>query len=191
MDAAFEPDAEHSSVTSLLARLVALALLRCGPQDLPCDSRLLMRLLTVWLLLQILAQYVLLDGRGGALQLPVVVAFLLLPIHGLLTLRGRRERFVQTATGFVGASLLFGVASMPAMLVLNGIDPALVQAEGVTALQSLAFWMALILTAWKLAVDAHLWRHALDWPPPLAIATSLTLFLAEVVVLGRLAGASE
>lgn len=178
-------------MTPLLARLVALALLRCGPQDLPFDGRLLTRLLAAWLLLQLLAQLLLLDGGGGPLQLPIVLAFLLLPIQALLALRARRERFVQTAIGFVGASLLFGLASVPAMLVLHGIDPVRVQSEGVTALQSLAFWAALIFTAWKLAVDAHLWRHALDWPPPLAIATSLALFLAEVAVLGRLAGASE
>ena len=175
----------------LLARLVALILLRCGPQDLPFDARLLLRLLAFWLLLQLSVQFFLLDGAGGPLQLLLVLGFLLLPIHVLLMLRGRRERFVQTALGFVGASLVIGLASLPAMLVLDSIDPARVQSEGVTALQTLAFWAALILMAWMLAVDAHLWRHALDVSPPLAIATSLTLFLAEIAVLGRLAGASE
>ena len=184
-------DDEHVSVNSFLARLLALVLLRCGPQDLPFDARLLLRLLAAWVLLQLFVQYVWLDSGAGAGQLPLVLGFLLLPIHVLLMLRGRRERFVQTALGFVGASLVIGLASLPAMLVLDSIDPARVQSEGVTALQTLAFWAALILTAWKLAVDAHLWRHALDVAPPLAIATSLTLFLAEIAVLGRLAGASE
>lgn len=175
----------------LLARLVALILLRCGPQDLPFDARLLLRLLALWLLLQLSVQLFLLDGGGGPLQLPLVLGFLLLPIHVLLRLRGRRERFVQTALGFVGASLLFGLALLPVLLVLQGIEPERVQAQGLTPLQALASWAFLIFTAWKLAVDAHLWRHALDVSPPLAIATSLTLFLAEIAVLGRLAGASE
>lgn len=178
-------------MNTLLARLVAIALLRAGPQDLPFDARLLTRLLLAWALLQLFAQYALFEGRGGPLQLPVAMAFLLLPIHGLLVLRARRERFVQTAMAFVGSSLLFGCA---VLLVLLGTDPppaAGAQAPELSPLQALLGLAWLVLTAWKLAVDAHIWRHALDWPPPLAIATSLTLFLAEVAVLSRLAGASE
>lgn len=184
-------DDEHASVNSFLARLLALVLLRCGPQDLPFDARLLLRLLAAWVLLQLFVQHVWLDSGAGAGQLLLVLGFLLLPIHVLLALRGRRARFVQTALGFVGASLLFGLLLLPVVQVLQGIDPQRVEAEGLTALQALASWAYLILTAWKLAVDAHIWRNALDWPPPLAIATSLALFLVEVAALSRLAGASE
>jgi hypothetical protein len=175
-------------VNSLLARLLALALLRAGPQDLPFDPRLLTRLLLAWAALQLFAQYGLGEGRGSPLQLFAVLAFLLLPIHALLVLRSRRERFVQTAIGFVGASLLFGSVLLPVVMVLQGIQPEQVEGQGLSLPQALASWAFLILTAWKLAVDSHLWRHALDWPPPLAIAASLTLFMVEIVVLGRLAG---
>ncbi|SDE00032.1 hypothetical protein [Aquimonas voraii] len=178
-------------MNSLLARLVAIALLRGGPQDLPFDARLLTRLLVAWALLQLFAQYVLFEGRGGLLQLPVALAFLLLPIHGLLRLRGRPERFLQTATAFVGCSLLFGLA---VLLVMLGADPAPAAGEPApqpSTLQALLGLVWLLLTAWKLAVDAHIWRQALEFPPPLAIATSLTLFLAEIAVLSRLAGATE
>lgn len=178
-------------MNSLLARLIALVLLRVGPQDLPFDPRLLQRLLLVWMLLQLFAQYGLSEGRGGPLQLPVVLAFLLLPIHALLLVRSRRERFVQTATGFVGASLLFGCVMLPVVMVLQGIEPGRAEGQGLSLAQALASWAFLVLTAWKLAVDAHLWRHALDWPPPLAIAISLALFLTEVIVLGRLAGSPQ
>lgn len=178
-------------MTSLLARLLALSLLRCGPQDLPFDVRLLWRLLLAWGLLQMFAQYALFDGRGGALQLPLAAAFLILPIRGLLALRNRNERFVQTAIGFVGTSVLFGAVLLPVVLVLQGIDTARIEAEGVSPLQSLAMWTYLIFTAWKLAVDAHLWRQALDWPAPAAVAASLLLFIAEVAVLGALAGGPE
>lgn len=178
-------------MNSLLARLLAIALLRGGPQDLPFDARLLTRLLVAWAALQLFAQYVLFEGRGGPLQLPIALAFLLLPIHGLLRLRGRRERFLQTATAFVGCSLLFGGA---VLLVMLGADPVPAAGEPApqpSTLQALLGLAWLLLTAWKLAVDAHIWRHALEFPPPLAIATSLTLFLAEVAVLSRLAGATE
>jgi hypothetical protein len=175
-------------VNSLLARLLALALLRAGPQDLPFDPRLLTRLLLAWGALQLFAEYGLGEGRGSPLQLVAVLAFLLLPIHALLVLRSRRERFVQTAIGFVGASLLFGCVLLPVVMVLQGIDPERVDGQGLSLAQALASWAFLVLMAWKLAVDAHLWRHALDAPPPLAIVISLALFLAEVIVLGRLAG---
>ncbi len=178
-------------MNSLLARLIAIALLRGGPQDLPFDPRLLTRLLIPWAGLQLFAQYALFDGQGGPLQLIVALAFLLLPIHALLRLRARGERFVQTAIAFVGSSLLFGGA---VLLVMLGADPAPTAGEPApppSTLQALLGLAWLLLTAWKLAVDAHIWRHALEFPPPLAIATSLTLFLAEVAVLSRLAGATE
>ncbi len=175
----------------LLARLIGIALLRAGPQDLPFDTRLLTRLLFAWAVLQLSAQYLLFEGRGGPLQLPVALIFLLLPIHVLLRMRARSERFVQTAIAFVGSSLLFGAAML---LVMVGADPppdAGATPPAPSLLQTLLGMAWLVLTAWKLAIDAHIWRSALEVPPPLAIATSLTLFLAEVAVLSRLAGATE
>jgi hypothetical protein len=173
-------------MSDLLARLLTLCLLRIGPQDLPCSRRILLQLLGGLVTLQFV--FALLLERTARLPLDVLLmlGLLLLPIQLLLALSGHRERFVQTAIGFAGAGLLFSLAMLPVVLVLSRVDPERIQTEGASGPQALAVLAWLGLTTWKLAIDTHLWRHALQRPLPLAVAISLGLFLVELAVARQL-----
>jgi hypothetical protein len=175
----------------LIARLLMICLWKSGPQDLPHAPRLLGQLLLALAALQFVVGLWLEMGEQLGLRVLVYFGFLVLPIQGLLALRGRRERFVQTALAFAGAGLLFSLAQLPLIPLLESIDAARVQSDGLSPLQALSLWLFLGLAAWKLAVDAHIWRHALEAPPLAAIALSLALMMAEIAVGQRLFGATE
>jgi hypothetical protein len=173
-------------VSKLISRLLLVCLWRAGPQDLPYSQRLLLQLLVAVAVLQLVAAQ--LSGLDVALpgRLALYFAFLLLPIQGLLKITGHPERFVQTASAFAGTAAL---VSLP-MLALIGLMPssAQIQAEGYqpAALHLWSGFAYLGLAAWKVAIDAHIWRHALQCSPLAAATLAIALFLAEIAAHQRL-----
>ncbi|WP_395792958.1 hypothetical protein [Aquimonas sp.] len=131
---------------------------------------------------------------GNELLLPRLlfsIACLLLPVWALLRLVKLPERFVQTATAFAGTGVLFTVALLPAVALLGEPELAKAAPQDVTAAQALIAFTALGLTLWKLMVDAHIWRNALEWPPLAAFILSLALFFAEVALATQLFGRTQ
>ena len=99
-----------------------ICLLRRGPQDLPYSVSLLAVVASAWLVLQLgvaVARAAPLDGvfAGAALEL----MFTLGALNVILTLRGLRNRFVQTATALLGCTLVFILLNVPILLLIG--DP--------------------------------------------------------------------
>jgi hypothetical protein len=176
---------------ALLARLAMLCVLRLGPQHLPASPRALGGLLIALFCLQFVVAYLLGAGELVLPRLLLSIGCMLLPVWALLRLVRLPERFIQTATAFAGAGVLFSVALLPAAALLGDPELAKLEPQDVPASQALVAFTALGLTLWKLVVDAHIWSQSLNWPPFSSFALSLSLFFAEVALVSQLFGSAQ
>lgn len=163
----------------LLRVLLGICQRRLGPQDLPHSPALLRGLLFVAVGLQLLFGWLLRNDVAT----PARIAFSLLLTLGLpwlvLRWRGHGARYVQTLTALVGTGILFALALAPLLFLARDmpLPSEQVQPKPIHALVSL---LALGLVAWKLAIDGHIWRHALAWPLAGGVLLALGLFLFEL-----------
>ena len=140
-------------VYSVLQHLLAITLLRAGPQDLPAHSSL-----PLWLT----AAYVLVGGLMGAsdegfaisaMQAGVDALLLAVFSFGVLKLRDFPQRFNQTYAALVGISLLFTLLSWP---LLGALPDAL------SNQLSLAQIGLLVIVLWNLVALGQVLRSALE-----------------------------
>ncbi len=162
----------------LLSQLVGLCLLRIGPQDLPYSPALTRAVVLSAFALDCF--YVaLLEFEQPLPRLLLSFAFLLVAPWWLLGLRRRRERYPQTLAALAGSGLLFTLAFLPVALL--GADlPPLVEGQDPSREQLMFAWTTLGVIGWKLAVNGHILRHALDWPRLPALLLAFGLFLLEL-----------
>ena len=163
-----------------------ICLLRRGPQDLPYAPSLLAAVAASCVLVQLgvaIARSVPLGGvlAGALLWLLVTIGALNL----ILTLRGLRNRFVQSATALLGCALVFTLLSVPIALLL---DERPVTPQDMTPLQLLLGVVSLPLLIWKIVVDAHVFRHSFDVPFLSGIVIAL-LWIVAAMALASVAGA--
>jgi hypothetical protein len=159
-------------------------LLRRGPQDMPYSPRLLALVCGASLLLQLAIAGVLAipgDAIGAGL---IGLAFNLGVLYLLLNLRGVRSRFVQAALALTGCAIVFAILSLPIVLAVGGKPPT---PETMTPGQALLGMLALPVVVWKLIVDAHILRHAMNLPFAGGLLIALFWIVAELV-LGALVG---
>ncbi len=160
-----------------------ILLLRRGPQDLPYSPPTLAAVVTLCIVVQIgaalIARQASLGGvLGGAL---LWLCFTLLTLNLLLSMRGLRSRFVQTATALLSCTLVFAVISMPIAL-LAGEPPA--TPEQLTSLQLVLGTIALPLLIWKVVVDAHVFRHSLNLPFAGGVLIAVLWVIAALILSG-------
>ena len=153
-----------------LDRLVQIALLRAGPQDLPAGPAPLIAALLMWWLL--VAPMLLLAPE----PLPFTDALLtfavqLALIHFVLLVNRRPRRFAQAAQAMFGTGALIGLLNLPLWLSPGPPIPAPF------------VFMALIGLCWSLAVDGHVWRHALELPYAGGLGVAVLVFLLQLVIL--------
>ncbi|HEX3124500.1 MAG TPA: hypothetical protein VHQ21_14490 [Rhodanobacteraceae bacterium] len=165
-----------------------VCLLRRGPQDLPYSVALLAAVAAAWLVLQLgvaVARSAPLDGvfAGATLEL----MFTLGALNVILTLRGLRNRFVQTATALLGCTLVFILLNVP-ILLLIGDPPTTVQQ--LSPLQILLVLVSLPLLVWKVLVDAHIFRHSFDVPYLSGVVIALLWIIAGMMLVGGAVGGS-
>ncbi|MCK7594625.1 hypothetical protein [Pseudomarimonas salicorniae] len=169
--------------------LLDLCLLRRGPQDLPYSPTLTRNLVLVGLGCDLL--YVsLLEVPGALPRVGFGLAMALLVPWLLLSWRRHSERYAQTLGALVGTGVLFTLAFLPIALWAQQHAPP----EGVKELtreQIAAGWMVLGMLGWKLAVNGHILRHALDLPRVAGLALALAWFLVEFNVDRLLFGVTE
>lgn len=137
-----------------------ILLLRRGPQDLPYSPPWLAgaAALSVGVQLPVAWQREL--GAGTVLLSAAVwLAFSLGLLRLLLAMRRKNNRFVQAATAFLGCNTAFNALGLPIALLV-GEPPQ--TPEQMTGVQLLAALISLPLLIWKVAVDAHVFRHSLD-----------------------------
>jgi hypothetical protein len=166
-----------------------ILLLRRGPQDLPYSPQLLLTVGALCVLLQLTVTLM----RGvpaGAVILGAMLwlAFTLGALRLILQMRGLGNRFVQAATALLGCNLAFTVFAIPVALLTGDTPPA--TPEAMTPGQVLAGIVALPLLLWKIAVDAHVFRHSFEIPFLSGIVIALLWIVAALALssLGAPAG---
>jgi len=163
-----------------------ICLLRRGPQDLPYSTTLLAAVAASCVIVQLgvaVARSIPLAGvlTGAVMRLIVTLGALNL----LLTVRGMRNRFVQSATALLGCALVFNLLSVPVALLLPEPGPL---PQEPTPLLLLLGLVSLPLLVWKIVVDAHVFRHSLDLPFLSGMVIAL-LWIVAAMALASLAGA--
>lgn len=164
-------------MAAVLRQLWQLCLLRIGPQNLPY-SPALTRALVIGALAAGLLNAAAVDALLPSLlvrRIVLTLAFVAGVPWLLLRLRGLGNRLAQTVAAVAGSSLLYALAFLPLSLLL-----ADAVAGEVSPLLALAGWIGLLLTGWKLAVNAHIWRHALGIPFAAALLLSAGLLVLQV-----------
>jgi hypothetical protein len=163
------------AMNALLSRLIAICRLRLGPQDMPYAPATAKALVVTVLMLEVVLSQLLDVPDGLLLPRTVLSAVMLVGAPWLLLhLRARSGRLVQTLIALAGTSLLFTLALVPLLLLTaaSSVDPA--------APAPLVSAAVLLLVVWKLMVNGHILRFALDWPPLAAALLALGLFLVEL-----------
>lgn len=156
--------------------LLDMMRLRSGPQNLP-DSWLLATALSFAYIAQgLIADQILGEADGAPRGLVAIgVQFSLVAL--LLKLRNFQLRLPQTLTALAGTGFIFGLLSL---LILTRVEPGKSQPD-------LAL-LYLGLFGWSLAVDAHIYQHALSIRMGIGVLLAVLIFAANFVLLKALFG---
>lgn len=173
-------------MSSVVETFRDILLLRRGPQDLPYSTQLLVTVAALSIAVQLPVAWMREVGAGTVLAASALwLAFTLGLLRLLLTLRDKGSRFVQAATAFLGCNAVFNAMGIPVALLV-GTPPQ--SPEQMTGAQILAGLISLPLLVWKVAVDAHVFRHSLDISFGGGVAVALMWILAAFA-LASLSGA--
>lgn len=160
--------------------------LRGTPAELPHWPSLLPILLALDVLLSSVLYAML--GQPHGFQYAVLADLLhLVLLGGVLWLRSRSARFVQSAIALLLVGLVLGLMLLPPILVLvlSGVDVQLGAADGVGTRFGLLFlqlvWISLLV--WRLLAEGQLLRHALDLPFVAGTVIALVMLIIELWVL--------
>jgi hypothetical protein len=165
----------------LIGTLFGICLLRRAPQDLPYSPRLTQGLLLLAVGVDLLAMR-LFEEDPHALPRGLLSIALLLGLPWLmLSWRGRSARYAQTLAAFLGTGLLFTLAIVPLLLATQAL-PEPVAGASPRATDVLMRGALFALVGWKLAINGHVWRHALDWPPLFGLPFAFALFVGELLL---------
>ncbi|HYM43936.1 MAG TPA: hypothetical protein VET46_14340 [Steroidobacteraceae bacterium] len=154
----------------VIGLFVQIALLRRGPQDLPASILLLLLTLAGYLAVNALVSSLLPVTADWPAQLAVEVLFTLGWYAGLLRLVGRRERFVQTATGVFGLRTLIAPAVTACAWLSRRFEH-----DGTWQLPIAVAGLALVI--WLIAANSHVVKAALEW----SSAASVALVILQIV----------
>lgn len=152
---------------------IELVRLRRAPQDLPASWPLLGLILAVNLPVSLVGTGQLFGGPWPAIQAYLIDTVIVLGlIWFVLRVGDKQPRFVQTVTGYLGISLLFGVAALPLHLL-----------AAVTLLQPLIGLAQLALVAWAHVAFGHVLRHALEVDLWVGVLIAIGFTLVELSVV--------
>lgn len=165
-------------------------LFRGGPQDLPGDQTSLVGSAAAYCI-SLFIQVALVGMAAGA-AVQALLATLLLGLYagGILRLRGLSHRFHQTATALYSSGTVLTLIMLAPTRALRPYlealrttsDPS--QVPMPSPLFALAY---LVVGIWGLAIYSHIYRHALDVPIALGVATTIGFELVLMLVLSLLA----
>ncbi len=160
----------------LLARLINIVFLRQGPQDLPPGRSVLLASLAFYVLIAALSL-----NLGRTPQSPTAVLVLaaglpLILVWVVLQLKNRLSRWEQTLSALYGTSALLSMASLPLNLQ-TGAEPT-----------PPLVMISLVIFLWSFAVDAHIWRNALDTSFAAGLGVAMILFIFTFGIISSVAG---
>ncbi len=168
---------------ALLRFFIELCALRRAPQDLPQSQFLLgitaLADLGAGILIGLTADVA---WWLTTLQSATEIAFTLLVLYAVLSVRQRSARFLQAATALTGSSAVLGLA---ALLPLSLNAPPLQE----TDLALIGAFVLLGLVIWGIVVSGHIFRHTFDLTLGAGIAASIALEIITVMLVTGLFGA--
>ena len=149
--------------------------LKSGPQELPTGRYLLISAVLAAIIVDSFASSILIPELTNFEIINTVVIYnvvLLASVYFLLKLVGYAERGIQTLTAIAGSGLLISLVLLPALLMLNA---------STEEVKPFAF-LILIDNIWRIAVNAHIFRHALSISLLMAMILSVSYLLFGVLV---------
>jgi hypothetical protein len=150
--------------------------LRSRPQDLGAGWATAAALVFAYVIQGFYADRTLTETDGSPRSLMVITVQFGV-IATLLVLRNFSERLPQTLAALAGTGFIFGILSL---ILLSQAQPGEVQ-------PNLAL-LYLGLFAWSLAVDAHIYRHALSVKMSVGVLLAVLIFGANFILLKTLFG---
>ncbi|MDH5369228.1 MAG: hypothetical protein OEW99_04340 [Gammaproteobacteria bacterium] len=149
--------------------------LKTGPQDLPTGRYILSAAVLAGIIIDSFTTSIFMPKFSVIDLAKLVVTFnivLLVAIYFLLKLIGYAERAIQTITAIAGSGLFISLVLLPGLLVMNSVDGQV---------KSFAIFI-LIDNVWRIAVNAHIFRHALSVGLLMAMIVSVSYLLFGVLV---------
>ena len=160
----------------LIGQFFAIIRFRAGPQDLPGGWGLALACIAAYVMLGLVSDRLVAPGENSPRGL-FSVAFQLLMISILLRLRGLAIRLPQTISALTGTGSLFGLALVAVLLQIP--------ADG-EMVNPLVQWLGLLLFFWSLAVDGHIYRHALSTTMSSGMIVAVMMFALNFVLINAL-----
>lgn len=165
-------------MTALLRAFAGIAMLRLDPSVLPASIVLLVLTAAAYVAASAVASRVVIDDGHWLGRALVDAGITLAYFRLVLAVRGRSDRFRQTMSAILGASLLLA----PLVIALQwvfGIDGA---SEFVKVLATAAL-MAVVI--WTILIVGHVLQSAIEVGRVAAIALALAWFFANVLIVER------
>lgn len=172
-------------MSRLISLLLGICLLRRGPEDLPYSIALTRGLVLVGVGVDLLFVRTLESGDSGFARIALSLLLLLGLPWLVLTSRGLQARYAQTLAAFAGTGAIFALAFLPVALKAAGLPPPDLEVPP-TREQLAVGWLTLLLVGWKLAINGHIWKQALDWPRAGGLMLAAGFFLLELGLLRAL-----
>ncbi|MGB0133286.1 hypothetical protein [Dokdonella sp.] len=164
------------SLSRLVEIVIGLCRFRGGPQDLPHSSGLLVGMLVAAVLLDYASGSLLgFDDTLLARSL-LSISLLLALCWTALSIRGLGNRYLQTMTALVSCSMAFSLLILPLAWLFGNPQGAEVI---LTPAQIMVAWLGLGVLIWKIAVDAHIVRQAIDAPFWLGLMLAISWAIAD------------
>jgi hypothetical protein len=177
---------------SLPVILRDILFLRRGPQDLPYSLLLLVVAGLASMAVSYWATSLVLPDQSDLL--PSVVAGVLLHLgflYLLLNALQRQARFVQTALAKLLVDVLFTAVVLPLLPMIEPLRHGNPTPESVTAGAAFASLLFIAFGIWRIVVDAHVMRQALEIRLLPALLINIALVFASQIVLVALFGSVE
>jgi len=163
-------------VLSLIRTLVAIILLRKGPEALPQASVVFVISVGMWLLAGITALVLVENYTGNTLLLGTVIGAVGFIIYALLiNAAGKGERLLQALTAIIGCGAIFSFA----ILICEALLPYVLGTEHVQAIITL-IWL------WSVPVEGHIVARAIDRLWYVGFVAASTVLVVQLFLLASL-----
>lgn len=149
--------------------------LKTGPQNLPKGRYLLIAVVLAGIVVDSFSTAIFIPKLSITELIKVVTIYnisLLVAVYFLLRVIGYTERAIQTVTAIAGTGLLISLVLLPGLLMMDSANEQV---------KSFAIFI-LIDNVWRIAVNAHILRHALSVSFLMAMILSVSYLLFGVLV---------
>lgn len=164
-------------------RILAIMLLKAGPQHLPYSVSLCAMLALLYLATGVLVLTTSMTIGHSAASMLLDVAVLFSFSYFCLSLLQLKARFVQMVSSLAGIGIVYHLLAWPLFIQIHSVQ-AQEQSAKISAL------LMLLLISWQVLVFAHVFRHTMQMSMGRALALSfgylfLSMAAAEIIFPGN------